>query len=263
MTHTAISPVTAFLLLFAFTLMSLSSTRGGNGKFHLMLAATIAAVIYWISSRDLGLGLPTALLASILATLIAFGVVQLFSRGNHQLGVLLGPYLCIMAILMIWTDAQSDEAAWPAELSSWLSAHIATSVLSYGFATVGAIASLAIILRERSLNLRIRNRFSDRLPSIAAAEKAEIFGLATAECILGLGIILGIAAEFTSSGELFKFTHKNLFSVAAFVLLAGFLYLHLQTGLRGRLAARIGLTVYLLISLGYPGVKFVSEFLLN
>ena len=45
-------------------------------------------------------------------------------------------------------------------------------------------------------------------------------------------------------------------------LVLPFLFLHLKTGLRGRLAARLGVTAYLLVSLGYPGVKFVSGVLL-
>ena len=41
------------------------------------------------------------------------------------------------------------------------------------------------------------------------------------------------------------------------------LWLHLQKGIRGRLVARVVLTVYLLISLGYPGVKFVGDVLIT
>jgi ABC-type uncharacterized transport system permease subunit len=78
---------------------------------------------------------------------------------------------------------------------------------------------------------------------------------------LGIGIILGIAAEYTTTGAFFQITHKSLFSLAAFVVIGGLLILHLRTGLRGRLAARIGLSAYLLVSLGYPGVKFVGVIL--
>ena len=88
------------------------------------------------------------------------------------------------------------------------------------------------------------------------------FSTPAAEIVLGIGIIFGIAAEYTTTGAFFQITHKSLFSIAAFAVIGGLLILHLWTGLRGRLAARIGLSAYLLVSLGYPGVKFVGEIFL-
>jgi ABC-type uncharacterized transport system permease subunit len=41
------------------------------------------------------------------------------------------------------------------------------------------------------------------------------------------------------------------------------LVLHHRTGLRGRKAARWLLTGYLLLTLAYPGVKFVREILIG
>jgi ABC-type uncharacterized transport system permease subunit len=39
--------------------------------------------------------------------------------------------------------------------------------------------------------------------------------------------------------------------------------LHWRTGLRGRRATRFVLTAYLLLTLAYPGVKFVRDVLLS
>ena len=136
------------------------------------------------------------------------------------------------------------------------------AILSYGFITLGAIASGAIILRERALKQRTRSLLTDRLPSISTTEKAEIFGLTVAEIVLGLAILFGIGAEYAASGTFFQVTHKSVLTLITFVVIGVLLWLHLQKGIRGRLVARVGLTVYLLISLGYPGVKFVGDVLL-
>jgi ABC-type uncharacterized transport system permease subunit len=39
--------------------------------------------------------------------------------------------------------------------------------------------------------------------------------------------------------------------------------LHYRSGLRGRRAARVVLVAYLLLTLAYPGVKFVTDVLLS
>jgi ABC-type uncharacterized transport system permease subunit len=52
-------------------------------------------------------------------------------------------------------------------------------------------------------------------------------------------------------------------SLTAFVVILGLLLAHHISGLRGRSAARFVLLAYLLMTLGYPGVKFVTDILLR
>jgi ABC-type uncharacterized transport system permease subunit len=59
-----------------------------------------------------------------------------------------------------------------------------------------------------------------------------------------------------------RFSHKTLLTMLAFLLIAGLLVLHNRTGVRGRRAARLVLLAYLLLTLGYPGVKFVTDVLM-
>jgi ABC-type uncharacterized transport system permease subunit len=53
-----------------------------------------------------------------------------------------------------------------------------------------------------------------------------------------------------------------LLAIAAFLVLAGLLLAQRRWGLRGRRAARYVLVVYLLLTLAYPGVKFVTDVIL-
>ena len=83
------------------------------------------------------------------------------------------------------------------------------------------------------------------------------------EIILGLGIATGISELYVTSGDLFTFNHKTLLSVLAFLVIGLLLLLQYRSGLRGRRAARIVLVAYLLLTLAYPGVKFVTDILLT
>ena len=75
MTHTAISTIIVLAALLAFSGLSLK-IPGPHERSRCMaaFAAATVATMYWIANRDWGLGLSTALLASILATQLAFAV---------------------------------------------------------------------------------------------------------------------------------------------------------------------------------------------
>ena len=264
MTLTAMSATAVFSALFAFSLLSLREmSKQHQWQATIAFAVATSATFVWIANREWGLGLPTALLASILATEIAFFIFALKSPNVLALGSLLGPYLLIASGLVVWADAVSDgELALP-QIDRWLSAHIGAAILGYGFVTLAAIASAAIILRERALKRRTRGKLIESLPAVLTAESTEIGGLTAAEILLGLAILCGIGAEYTASGSYFQLTHKSLLSIISFVIIGVILWLHLKMGFRGRLAARVGITAYLLISLGYLGVKFIGEYILS
>jgi ABC-type uncharacterized transport system permease subunit len=80
-----------------------------------------------------------------------------------------------------------------------------------------------------------------------------------AAVVLALGIVTGMAELYVTSGSLLVFNHKVLLSLLGFAATAGLLVLHQGIGLRGRKAARLVLLAFLLLALGYPGVKFVTD----
>ena len=217
MTLTAMSVTIVFFALLAFSLLSLSEkNKQYQRQTTIAFAMATGATCVWIANREWGLGLSTALLASILAAEIAFFIFVIKSTNVLALGVILGPYLLIASGLVVW-----------------------------------------------ALKRRTRGKLIGSLPAVLIAEWTEIGSLTAAEILLGLAILCGIGAEYAASGAYFQVTHKSLLSIIAFVLIGLLLWLHLKMGFRGRLAARIGITVYLLISLGYLGVKFIGEYILG
>ncbi|MFP5514429.1 MAG: hypothetical protein ACLGJC_15230, partial [Alphaproteobacteria bacterium] len=68
---------------------------------------------------------------------------------------------------------------------------------------------------------------------------------------------------YFEQGQLFRTDHKSLLSLATFVVIGILLLAEYRTGVRGRTAARTMLIVYLLATLAYPGVKFVSNVLIG
>jgi len=77
---------------------------------------------------------------------------------------------------------------------------------------------------------------------------------------LQIGLAFSI---FKLSGRILLLDHTTLFSVLAFAVIGVLLGLHYGSGLRGRRAARWVLVAYLLLTLAFLGVKFVTDVLIG
>ena len=263
MSYAAISIFAVGFLLAVLVAFTFLEDRRRKAFLLPIWVLNLAATLNWALIFEWGSGLSTALVGNILATQVAFGGLLLVFRDTIRLTIILGPYLLMALLLVIWSSTSVAGVSLLNGVSVWLMLHIAVSMLGYGLVTVGAIAGFATILRDRAIKQRIRNRFLEQLPSVSSTSRIELLGLSSAEVLLGLGILFGVGAEYSTTGQFFEFTHKSLFSLFAFVLIGALLYIHLRSGLRGRFTARLGLTAYLLVSLGYPGVKFVTDILIS
>ncbi|MCH8810113.1 MAG: cytochrome c biogenesis protein CcsA [Proteobacteria bacterium] len=109
--------------------------------------------------------------------------------------------------------------------------------------------------------LRYRGYSIEQLARDASFLEVRLLGVS--EAVLALGIATGMARQFLSSGRLLVFDHKTLLAILAFALIAVLLILHQRSGLRGQNAARLILVAYLLLTLAYLGVKFVTDVLIG
>ena len=232
--------------------------------FWTLLAVAIAgpavAAIDQLARGWLG-GLSAALWLSIVASMAMFLAVSMVTRDGWRLAPLLLPYLLLLGI----AAAAADYAAHPAGsvlLGSWTEVHVLVSVATYGLLTLAAIAGLAVFLQERALKRRRPTGLTALLPSVADAERLQIQLLGASRIVLGLGLLTGAATQYVENGDLMEFNHKTVLAITAFVVIVLLLAVHHRTGVRGRQAARFVLLAYLLLTLAYPGVKFVTDVIL-
>lgn len=237
-----------------------------DAVFWLLTAVAFAGPLAWVLWRLAGgwhSGLADTLWVTVVITVGLFAVSSALSREGWRLAPLLFPYLFLLTLVAtVWT--QTSEVEWTAALPGvWLIIHIVVSVLTYGLLTMAAVAGLAVLLREHSMKAKTRGILSDRLPSVAGAETLQVTLLAWAEGVLGVGLLTGMAAQFLTTGRILLLDHKTLLTIGGFFVIGILLIAHFRTGLRGRRAARLALAAYLLVTLGYPGVKFVQDVLLT
>ena len=236
-----------------------------DALFWLLLGAALAGAAA-LSAVSFGAqwqtGLPSALWLAVAVSLAIFGAVVLWRREAARLTPLLLPYLLVLGALATGFGPLVGSAPLAGAADAWLVAHIITAVITYGLCTVAAVAGAAVFLQERALKRRRPTAFTRMLPAVADAERLEVRLLAASEVVLGIGIATGISELYVTSGQFFDLSHKTLLALLAFLVIGVLLLLHYRSGLRGRRAARFVLLAYLLLTLAYPGVKFVTDVLL-
>ncbi|MBI4969447.1 MAG: cytochrome c biogenesis protein CcsA [Rhodospirillales bacterium] len=208
-------------------------------------------------------GFSATLWVSVSASLVLFALLAALTPDGWRLLPILIPYLFILSLLaLVWGHAPERAMSGTAP-TAWIGIHIGVSVLTYGLCTLAAMASLAAFLQERALKLKKPTNLTRALPSVADSESLTVRLLAASEIVLGLGLATGMATLYFESGSMLRLDHKILLSLLAFAVIGGLLLAQRLIGIRGRMAARFVLLAYLLLTLAYPGVKFVTDVLLG
>jgi ABC-type uncharacterized transport system permease subunit len=182
----------------------------------------------------------------------------------RSLSVLLIPYLTVFALSAVFWSAvtASQDVQLQHILDIWLKLHILFAEFAYGAISLAAVAAVAVFVQERALKKKQHSPMNGLLPSLSEGETLQRQLLILSETVLGLGLVTGMAAQYFTNGTLIVFDHKTLLTSLAFIVIAALLFATYQNGVRGRQAARFVLFAYLLITLGYPGVKFITDILL-
>ncbi|MBC6439386.1 MAG: cytochrome c biogenesis protein CcsA [Rhodospirillales bacterium] len=225
------------------------------------LAATGWAAAQQGSAWSAGFG--AALWLTVAATLVIYLVLCLVLSEMRQVGCLLAPYMAFLALAAaVWSQAPGRPLSEETALG-WFGIHVTLSLGTYVFLTLAAVAGAAVVLQERALKRREPGRLTNLLPSLSDSEQLEYRMLGAGEVILAAAIVTGMGAQYAADGSLIDLNHKTILTIAAFLVIGALLFARQRWGTRGRLAARYVLIGYLLVTLAYPGVKFVTDVLIS
>ncbi len=260
----------AALLPAAFVALKRRETgrteEGRDGIFWLTLAVAVAGPLVWVIVKMSGswqTGLSTTLWVTITASMIVFATLTVLNDKAWRLTPLLIPYMAILAVFaIIWQQAPEANPLTGAP-EGWIQAHILISVATYALVTIAAVSALAAFLQERALKTKRPTSLSRLLPSVAESESLLVRLLIIGEIVLGLGMATGMATQYQETGSFIDWDHKAILSLTAFGVIGALLITHFISGTRGRRITRLVLLAYLLLTLGYPGVKFVTDVLIG
>lgn len=266
MLNTVTLSISAVITLVPAAILPFRPEPARDGAFWFLLVVAIAGPLVWIwiaFEPGWRTGLASTLWITVAVSLVLYGLLSLMMREAWRLAPLLFPYLAVIGILAtIWIQ-QPERPLVEMVPSAWVQFHILISVLTYALLTIGAVAGLSVVLQEHALKRKRPSKLTRLIPSVADGERIQVVLLTAGAVILGCGLLSGMAAQFYQTGEFIEISHKTALSIATFAIIVILLGVHIRTGIRGRRAARYFLVAYLLITLAYPGVKFVTDVVLT
>jgi ABC-type uncharacterized transport system permease subunit len=262
-------PIAAIAAVFALLPISILACKGRLERnmlgWLLLAAAVVGGSLPAIVELQSGwrAGLAASLHVTAAAILVVFAAAVVLNAAALRLAALVGPYVLLLILLGWLASAFEVEPPVPPAPDAWLAGHVLLAVGAYAALTLAALAACAVLLEERAFKARTDSWATRVLPPLAETEVLQNALLKLAAILLLLGLATGAANEFLTAGQALVFSHKILFSFLGFGVVLILLILHHRTGLRGRKAARWLLSGYLLLTLAYPGVKFVREILIG
>jgi ABC-type uncharacterized transport system permease subunit len=142
-------------------------------------------------------------------------------------------------------------------------AHLVVAMLAYGLFAVAALQALAMTLLERRLHERASTAALQGLPPLLSMERFLFKTIAAAFVLLTLTLASGMVFSEELFGKPLEFTHKIVFAIASWVILALLLIGRRTYGWRGKTALRWVLAAFVALLLAYLGTKFVVELVLR
>jgi ABC-type uncharacterized transport system permease subunit len=258
--------VSALIALIPAAILPFRGDGQRSTLFWLLIGVALAGPLVWVVlSFGTGwhTGLAPALWLTVTTVVVIFALIALFSREGFRLAALVFPYLIVLGLIATVSIGQSGPPMEGDAPAGWIYLHIAFSLATYAVLTLAAIAGVSTFLQDRALKNKKATRLTRALPTLSAGETLELRLLGLTACILVVGLVTGMAVQYFETGDLLELNHKTILSLATFVIVVTLLVVRQRTGLRGRKAARIVLLAYLLLTLAYPGVKFVTDVLIG
>jgi ABC-type uncharacterized transport system permease subunit len=150
-------------------------------------------------------------------------------------------------------------------------AHLLMGTASYGVLLMAALHALLMVSAQRALQASAEDgaqqlgplRLIGELPPLMALEKILFSLIGLGFLLLSLTLLSGTVFSSEVLGRAFRFDHKTLFTLLAWLVFAVLLLGRKMRGWRGRTALRFTLLGFSLLLLGYVGSRFVLEVLLR
>jgi ABC-type uncharacterized transport system permease subunit len=237
-----------------------------DSTFWMVASMACIGPAYAVFARSHGewqIDFATSIWVTMAATALIFILFSAFVRDTWRLIALFAAYMLVLAAIGFVWQHTPPVGMGAVGGSQWLILHIGFAVVTYALVTLSAIAGLAAFIQERALKNKTKPALEVRLPAITDCDRLVTVFLTVGEIVLGLGMVSGIALNIAEGHSPLVMDHKTVFTVGAFVMIGGLLITQARYGMRGRRAARIVLLAYLLLTLAYPGVKFVSDVLIG
>jgi ABC-type uncharacterized transport system permease subunit len=263
--------VSMLVVLAGFIRRSRSDSELGVPAFALAFFATPLAMglhAYSLFGRlisDDGLQLGFAHAASLIAfvTLLLYWI---FAAADQKLRIMLLlalPFAIVGPLLPALMSNAGPLNYGPAGSTIAFKSHILVSIVAYSLAAVAVLHSLCMLVIDRMLHRGELPNWLQVLPSLMELERVLGRLLLVVFILLTATVVSGLFFSEHLFGRPFRFGHKTVFGIAAWLTFGVLLVGRWRAGWRATIAAKWTIAGFVLLLLSYFGSKFVLEIILR
>ena len=275
MIHTTILSWVTFIYFAAFVFYLFRMILGKEfwGKVATLaalgglLAHTVALIIRWVASYDLGIG--RAPLTNFYESLIFFAwtisllyLLMEWRLKNRSLGAFVMPAaFLVMAYASIAPGINNRiEPLIPALQSNWLTSHVLTCFLGYAAFTVAfALAIMFLIKKRFALKNGNPGMFLRLLPDEDMIDELMYQCVVLGVVFRALGIVTGSVWAHYAWGSYWSWDPKETWSLITWLVYAAMLHARLVRGWRGKRMAVLSIIGFGCVLFTYLGVNFLPS----
>jgi ABC-type uncharacterized transport system permease subunit len=171
--------------------------------------------------------------------------------------------LPVAAIASLLPALVASPHRFPYSGAPWATLHIAVALLAYAFLLVAALTALLMTGLEKRLHRGLPPAAGDHTPPLLTLERYLFRLIGAGFVLLTLTVASGALFSEQLFGQPFRFTHKSVFSILAWITFGVLVAGRWRFGWRGRQALSWILAGTGFLVLAYLGSKFVVEVLLG
>jgi cytochrome c-type biogenesis protein CcsB len=273
MNHTLILSWVTFVyfasfVLYLFRLIIGKEVWGRAASFLAwvgLIAQTIALILRWKNSYDLGMGhVPLANLYESMIffawTIILIYLIIEWRTKSKIIGVFVVPIAFLaMAYASIAPDISNRiEPLIPALQSNWLTSHVVTCFMGYAAFTIAFGCGLIYLLKNKEKGIVEKpSDFLGKLPALATLDTLIYQSIALGFVFLTIGIMTGSIWAHYAWGSYWSWDPKETWSLITWLVYAILLHSRYVRGWRGKRMAILTIIGFACVLFTYLGVNYL------
>jgi cytochrome c-type biogenesis protein CcsB len=229
-----------------------------------LLGQTLAVILRWIESYDLGIG--HAPLSNLYESLIFFAWTIVFlylliewRTKNRSLGVFATPLAFLAMAYASYSPTISSriQPLVPALKSNWLIAHVLTCF--FGYAAFGLAFGLSVMyLLKKREKPGGSNVFIRIIPESSILDDMSYQMVVIGFLLLTLGIITGSVWAHSAWGSYWSWDPKETWSLITWLVYAALLHSRMVRGWKGNKLALLSIVGFSCVLFTYFGVNYLA-----
>ncbi|MGP4041686.1 cytochrome C assembly family protein [Gracilibacillus sp. D59] len=166
----------------------------------------------------------------------------------------------IMLIHTLRSTQITDSTQIPLVLDELLFAHIVLALVSYGLFTISFILACLYYMQYKFLKMKKGYKWLRRFQDLEGLEKRAFQSIVLGEPLLLLSIILGVVWAYMTGTEFYWGDSKTLGSIIVFIIYAGYLYMRIQKGYKGKAILSWNIFAFLILLINFFLFNSLSNF---